>query len=247
MIERSLRHLLRRCGLEIPFRQVICTDQVKTVSIGPDMRAKVTVRRMLVFLDVPERGDLQDVIPVEPGTPAAGGAEPDAASYTSPDAVEIGRERRGDVAVVRWRPRTAITPYSIYMHEYVWQPSGAPGGPAMHTEVRCDMRTGRLVLEMLTPKTFSTAVVFKRPRWRRLKSERSLIKYALRRLDDRRAWPALTDAGTRLEWKVLGPKLGDRYVCVAFHAGGVAQWQERMKAATLIGRLRHLLRRPIPA
>jgi hypothetical protein len=241
MIKRSLRHVLRRCGLDIPFRQVICTDDVKTVCIGPEMGAKVTVRRMLVFLDVPEPGDLHDTIPVEAGT------EPETAYYASPDAVEIGRERRAGAVLVSWRPRTPIIPYGIYMHEYVWHPPGTHARPALYSQIRCDMRTGMLVLEMLTPGTFETAVVFRRPRWPRLTTERSLIKYALRRLAVAGERPVITDAGKRLEWKRPGPKVGDCYICVAFHAYGVAQWQERLESTSWIGRLRHFLRPLIPA
>lgn len=241
MIKRSLRRVLRRCGIDIPFRQMICTDDVKSVCIGSEMGAKVTVRRMLVFLDLPETGDLHDTIPVEAGT------DPKSAFYASPDAVEIGRERRGSAVLVRWRPRSLIIPYGIYMHEYVWHPPGTYGGPALYTEIPCDMRTGMLVFEMLTPGTFQTAIVFRRPRWPRLTTERSLVKYALRRLDAAGERPVITDAGKRLEWKLAGPKVGDRYICVAFHANGVAQWQERLRATSFVGRLRHFLRPLIPA
>jgi len=241
MIKRSLRHVLRRCGFVMPFREMICTDDVKTVCFGPEMRAKVTVRRMLVFLDVPERGDLYDTIPVEAGTDAKD------AFYSSPDAVEISRERRGTDVLVRWRPKTPIIPYGIYMHEYVWNPPGTQQGAALYTEIRSEMRTGLLVLEMLTPGTFETAVVFRRPRWPRLASERRLIKYALRQLDAAAERPRITDGGKRLEWKRPGPKAGECYICVAFHAYGVAQWQERLKATSFVGRLRQFLRPLIPA
>jgi hypothetical protein len=110
------------------------------------------------------------------------------------------------------------------------------------------MRTGALVLEMLTPAAFETAVVFKRPRWPRLTSERSVMQHALRALDGNSGErPVISEHGRRLEWRMVGPKAGDRYICVVFHAHGVAQWQDRLKATSLAGRFRQMVRPLIPA
>lgn len=238
MIQRWFRRALRRCGFDLPFHQVICPEHVKTISVDPDLRAKVTVRRMLVFLDVPESGDLRDTIAVEPG------AEPESVFYESPDAMQIYQERRGRDTLVSWKPREGIIPYALYMHEYSWHPSGSHGQLAMCADIRCDIRTGMFVLEMLTPATFETAVVFRRPRWRRLSTERRVIKYALRQMDGKGERPAISSDGKRLEWKAVGPKVGDRYICVVFHRYGMAQWEERLKSTSFVGRLRQLL---IPA
>jgi hypothetical protein len=41
--------------------------------------------------------------------------------------------------------------------------------------------------------------------------------------------------------------VGDSYICVAFHAHGMAQWQDRLRAMTLMGRLRQMMRPLLPA
>ncbi len=224
----------------MPFRQVVCPEDVKTICVEPGVGALVTVRRALVFLDRPDPGDLMDTIP-------EAGADPASALYESPDALEIGRAQRGRAMLVCWRPRGTVTPYALYTHEYSWRPKGTYGQPAQYTEIACEMRTGALVLEMFTPATFETAVVFKRPRWPRLNSERSLMQYALRALDSGGERPSITDHGKRLDWRLVGPSIGDRYICVVFHAHGVAQWQDRLKATSLAGRIRQMLRPLLPA
>jgi hypothetical protein len=214
---------------------------VKSICVEPGVGALVTVRRTLVFLQVPEAGDLVDGIPES-------GVDPTNSLYESPDALEIARGPRGRAMLVAWRPREAITPYALYTHQYSWRPSGSYAQPAQYTEVGCEMRTGALVLEMITPAMFETAVVFRRPRWPRLTTERRVIQRALRALDSNEGErPVITEQGRRLTWKVTGPQPGDRYICVAFHAHGVAQWQDRLKALTLIGRLRELMRPLLPA
>jgi hypothetical protein len=236
-----LRRLLRRIGVDVPFTGVVCPEDVKSICVEPGVGALVTVRRTLVFLEVPEPGDLMDSIP-------EAGLDPKNSLYESPDALEIARVTRNGTMLIAWKPREAVTPYALYSHQYSWRPSGNYAQPAQYTEVACEMKTGALVLEMITPATFETAVVFKRPRWRRLASERSVMQYALRALDSNEGErPAITDHGRRLEWKLVGPTPGDRYICVVFHAHGVAQWQDRLKAMTLMGRLRGLMRPLLPA
>ena len=238
MIERWLRRALRSCGLDLPFPHVICPEDVKTIAFGRDSGAKVTVQRTLVFLEAPEAGDLHDTI-LEPG--GAG------ALYASPDALEISRKPRGRTTLVSWRPRAAVTPFALYSHEFSWNASGSYGDPAVYAEVTCELRTGVLVLEMLTPGTFETAIVFKRPRWPRLSSDRSVIKYVMTQLDQKNERPVIADYGKRLQWRIMGPKVGDKYICVAFHQYGVAQAQGRLKETSFLGRLRHLVRPLIPA
>jgi hypothetical protein len=241
MVTAWLRRSLRRIGLDVPFTGVVCPEDVKSICVEPGVGALVTVRRTLVFLEVPEPGDLVDSIP-------EAGVDPQNALYESPDALEIARGLRGREMLVAWRPRNVITRYALYNHEYSWRPSGSYAQPAQYTEVACELKTGELVLEMITPATFETAVVFRRPRWRRLASERSVIKYALRAMDSEESErPVITDHGRRLTWKIAGPTPGDRFICVAFHAHGVAQWQDRLKALTLMGRLRALMRPLLPA
>lgn len=241
MVSQWLRRVLRRSGLDVPFHGVVCAEDVKSICVEPGVGALVTVRRTLVFLEVPEPGDLVDTIPET-------GSDPTSALYESPDALEIARAPRGRAMLVAWRPRQAVTPYALYTHQYSWRPSGSYAQAAQYTEIGCQMRTGALVLEMITPASFEAAVVFKRPSWPRLKTERSVMQHALRVLDANEGErPAILEHGRRVEWKLVGPKAGDRYICVVFHAHGVAQWQDRIKATSFTGRLRQMMRPLIPA
>lgn len=241
MVNAWLRRTLRRCGFDVSFRDVVCPEDLKSIAVDADMRTTVTVRRTLVFLERPEAGDLRDAIPVDPG------CDPTRALYESPDAIEIARSRRGATALVSWKPRDTVTPFALYSHQYAWHPSGKRDESALYTEIQCDMRTGFIGVEMLTPGVFETAVIFRRPRWRRLGSEMSVIKYALRQLDGATDRPTITHGGKRVEWKLVAPKVGDRYLCVVFHQHGVALWERRLKEMSFMGRLRQLIRPLIPA
>jgi hypothetical protein len=118
MVKRWLRRAVRRCGFNLPFDALVCPEDVKTICVEPGVGATVTVRRSLVFLEVPELGDLVDAIPET-------GFEAEAAVYESPDAWEITRRRRGRSMLVSWRPRHPIVPYGLYSHEYAWRPPGS--------------------------------------------------------------------------------------------------------------------------
>jgi hypothetical protein len=242
MMKRWLRRVLRRYGVDVPYSQVICPEHVKTICVDADGGAKVTVRRSLVFLEVPERGDLCDTIRVEAD------CDVDHFIYDSPDAREIARRRVGPHTVVSyWEPREPVVRYGLYTHQHSWRPSGMHGQPAICTEFGCDTRTGVLALEVVTANSIETAVVFKRPRWRRMNTERRVVKYALTQLEAQEDRPTITHGGQRVEWRITEPKAGDSYICVVFHPYGVAEWQERLKATSLLGRLRHAIRPVIPA
>jgi hypothetical protein len=238
-MKRWLRRTLRRYGIHMPFADVVCPEHVKSIRVGADARVDVTVRRVLVFLDRPEPGDLRDHYPIDPAT--------DGVIHESADAQEVQRTTTPAGTFVEWFPREPIVPYALSLHEHGWSSAGAPGDTAMYSEFHCDMRTGSMRLEISTPEAMETAVAFKRPRWRRLSTKHTLMKYALRQLESDAERPAILDDGLRLEWSLSGPKVGDRYVCVAFHQDGVALWRKRLEAASLAGRMRHALKALAPS
>ena len=102
------------------------------------------------------------------------------------------------------------------------------------------------LFEMITPQEFETAVAFPRPGWSHMRSERTLIKYALKQLEGGGERPMIADNGQRVEWRISGPVLGRRYVCVVFHRHGVALWQDQLKKGTLRNRLQQLMGRLAP-
>jgi hypothetical protein len=235
-----LRNALSRGGIRLPFGGVICAEHLKSIWIENDWRARVTTKRTLVFLSQPNDGDLCDSYTLGAGQTL------ERVVYESPDAVEISREqRRDDTVVVYWRPRGPITKYALYVHQDTWIPPTPYQNAAIFTEYRCEGKTGTFATEIVTPLAFETAVAFKRPRWPRLTNQRALVKYALKCLGNEAETeaerPSITDNGKRVEWRVVGPKPGDRYVCVAFHRHGLADWEERLRDATVLGRAKKLV------
>lgn len=220
--------------MDAPFTDVICPQYVKTVRVGEDARIEVTVQRLLVFLNLPGPDDLRDVVPITP--------DGENVIHDSPDAREILRTPTRHGTFVYWTPREPIVPYALYTHQHGWSSAGLPVEAALYTEFRCETRTGTVGLEIITPGRFEAAVAFKRPRWRRMASEQSLVKYALTQLESEGERPVILDDGTRLEWKLAGPRIGERYVCVAFQQDGVTLWQKRLEASSLAARMRRLLR-----
>ena len=232
MVMRLLRRTLRGFGFDVPFTKVVCPEVVKTVSIDGQWRATVTVNRTLVFLREPEEGDLRDAFPIDPVT------DYDCSIHESSDAMEITRRRVKGGTFVYWQPREAVVPYALYTHKQTWSTPGSDTETTLFTEMECDTRTGILAIEMIAPMTFQSAVAFKRPRWRRLNTERRLMKYALEQLDTSRSRPVIRDNRQRAEWKIVGPRVGDRFICIAFTAEGLEEWQQRLRVTSLAGKLK---------
>jgi hypothetical protein len=96
---------------------------------------------------------------------------------------------------------------------------------------------------IVAPHEFEAAVVLERPRWWFAKSERSLIKSALKRLEGPGERPAIVDGGRRIEWKLLGPKVGAGFVLVVFRLHGIALSQDQIRKTSFFGRARQLVGR----
>ena len=226
--------------MSLPFADVICPEYAKAICIDATWHAEFTVRQKLVFLDVPERGDLHDTCPLEGETTF------ESLRFHSPDAMEIGRRRVGRHAVaIDWAPRSRVTPYALYDHQYSWTAPRSFDQLAIFTEFEIHMRTGMFLFEMITPQAFEAAVVFERPRWPRLTTERRLARYALKQLEGSAERPSILDHGARLEWKIVGPRVGARYICAGFHQNGVLLWNDRLKKSSLVGGMRQLIARVV--
>ena len=226
--------MLRLREGNVLFKDVICPQHTKTVWLRADGQIETTIARTLVFLKAPRPGAMRDVVALPP--------KPEAIMYDSPDARGLERKTQGKTAFVYWTSRTPVVPYALYDHQLRWTSPGPTRDAAIYTDLFCEVRTGVLALEVVTPAMFEAAVVFKRPRWRTLTTEQQLIKHALKQLESGGQKPALTENGARLQWSVAGPRADERYVCVAFHEGGVALWQKRLAANTFTARLKRLVR-----
>ena len=233
---RWLRRTFRRCGLDVPFTGVVCPEEVKTISIDPQWRATTTVRRQMVFLERPVEGDLRDIVPV------ASGAGGDSRILASPDGTDIGRRPLGTGTCVYWKPREPIIEYAVYTHERSWSTPAHDVKEVLCTELVCRSKVATLGIEIVAPASYETAVAFKLPRWHRLATERRLMTYALAQIDSSQSRPIISDARMRVSWKVSRPRIGERFVCIAFTASGLAAWQQVLEKTSIRGRLRRLLR-----
>jgi hypothetical protein len=233
MLRQWLRAAGERVGIRVWFTGVICVNGTQSVSIDSRGIAQITTRRSLVFLEPPIEGDLRDTYAI--GT---GGAVID----TSPDAIELSREETepGRLAV-SWLPREPVTRYALYEHQNGWSPAAAFDASTVCVEYECDMRTGSFSIELVGPTPFDTAVLFKRPHWPHRLSERHFVRAALKRLKARDSLPRITDDGTRIRGEVRGPRVGERYLMVAFRRGGVADCEEWLQQTSLIGRVERVL------
>lgn len=241
MFKRFVKRSLERCGIRLPFSDLICPAYIKSISIGPDGRAKVTVQEKLVFLGMPEIGDLHDVCAVDNETTFENFIR------HSPDSVEGGRRKlKSDAFVVDWMPKAPVTRYALYEHEYSWFPSGSQLQPALFTEYLCEQKTGHFLCELITPQSFEAAVVFERPRWPLLNTERRIVKYALKQIEAGAGRPSICDNGQRIEWRIAEPKIGTRYMCVAFHQNGLLLWNDNLQKNSLAGMIRRLFGRVAP-
>jgi hypothetical protein len=231
-MKKFLRRTLRQWGFDMPFRHMVCPAQLKTIRVDAEWRATISIQSTYVFLDLPQNGDLRDIYPLTL-------VEAEGAIHHSPDSREISRRSYGTGTAVYWRPRQGLVRYAAYDHQCGWSSPGWDSQASLYTEMACEMRTGIQTLEIVAPLRFETAVAFKQPRWRSFKNERSLVKYALTQLDSNSEQrPVIRDNGQRVELRIVGPKVGERFVCIAFTAEGLEEWKRRLKDTSLAGRLK---------
>jgi hypothetical protein len=232
-MNRWLRRSLRRCKIEPPFSPIICPEYVKTIHFDENWGMNVTICKTLVFLQLPEPADLYDLVPPEVD-------DAECVVQESPDALEVARvpARRG--TRIYWKPRGSILRYASYVHQYGWRLPRSFERPALFTEFTADVRTGFATVEVLAPVSIEMAIGFKRPRWRRMHTERSLVKHAFSPNVERQG--AIMNEHTRVTWQLQSPKVGSRCVCVMFSAAGLSDWERRLEETSLRGRVKRLIR-----
>jgi hypothetical protein len=230
MLSHWLRTALERIGIHLPFPGVICVEGSQTISIDEAWRAFITTRRKLVFIEPPSAGDLCDTCGLGLERPVS------SLIYSSPDAVELGREERARGSLtLYWWPRDPIALYTIYEHESGWKPVTTFDAPALCLEYTCDMRTGVFSFECLAPIPFEAAVIFKRPRWPQRLTERAAVEHALKRLAGGTESLRIPENG-RVTCEVRGATVGERYILVAFRKCGVADCERWLQETSMLGR-----------
>jgi hypothetical protein len=221
MLRRWIRAASARVGIHLPFTGVICVHGTQSVSLDGEGRADIKFRKLLVFLEEPAAGDLRDVYALSASKAAS------AVIYVSPDAREISRENRepGREAIC-WLPREPIVLNALYEHQHGWRPSTAFADPAVCIEYDCNMKTGIFTIEVESAGAFDAAVLFERPRWPLRFDERRMIRTALEQLNVPGTRPEITKDGTGVIAEVQAPRLGARYLLVAFRRCGVADCEQ---------------------
>ncbi len=236
MLRRWLRTLLERIGIDLPFQGVICVEGTQAISLDEERRASITTRRKLVFTEPPSAGDLRDTHGLGLGRPIS------AVIYSSPDAVELGREERAaGHLTLYWWPRDPILLHTLYEHESGWSPSATFDAPALCLEYTCDMRTGIFTFECLASTPFEAGVVFKRARWPWRLTERAAIERALKCLNSADNTLRILDDGRRVACEIRGPRVGERYVFVAFRTCGVADCERWLQDTSMFGRAQRVI------
>lgn len=239
MSARAFRTALRRTGIRVPFGGVICPEIHKTIVIEGDWRARVNTERTLVFTAEPCPGDLHDRFPIQPG------ASTEAMFYDSSDATEVARRVvNAHTLDIAWMPKQPITRYALYHHQDTWTHPESHERSAIAAHFDCTEKVGAFTIEFITPGTFEAGVMFRRPRWRPLGTERALIKYALAQMRAADAVkPRLDEAagGRRATFDIAGPRTGDRFMFVLFHAHGMIDWERRLHESSIRGRLQKLI------
>ena len=129
-------------------------------------------------------------------------------------------------------------------HEQAVQPLVHPDPTAPACGPRDDLLVRSLIT--ITPQAFEAAVVFERPLWPLLNTERRVMRYALKQIEAGGGRPSICDGGRRIEWRIAEPKLGTRYMCVAFHQNGMLLWNDNLQKHSLAGRIRRLVGRLAP-
>ena len=231
MFRQWIRAATARIGIRLPFTGVICVHGTESVSIDADGHPEIKFRKLLVFLEQPSAGDLRDVYALGASQPTSG------IIYMSPDAVEISREEsEPGRQVISWLPRDPIVVNALYEHQYGWRPSAKFDDTAVCVEYDCNMRTGLFTIELASPRKFDAAVLFERPRWPLRLTERHIVRAALQRLKAPEPAPRISNEGTRIIGEVEAPRVGGRYLLVAFRPCGIADCEEWLTRTSLIHR-----------
>ena len=72
------------------------------------------------------------------------------------------------------------------------------------------------------------------------------MRYALKQIEAGAGRPSICDNGQRIEWRIAEPKIGTRYMCVAFHQNGLLLWNDNLQKNSSPAVVRRLVGRLAP-
>jgi len=231
MARRWIRAASARVGIRLPFTSAICVQGTQSVSLDSQGHAEIKFRKVLVFLESPEAGDLRDTYTVGNGKATS------ASIFVSPDAVEVFREEPTPGRLeIAWLPREPVILNALYEHQHGWQPSETFNDPAVCIEYDCNMPTGIFTIELTSATQFDAAVLFKRPRWPRRLTGRHIISAALQHLKTPGPTPQISPDGAFVAGEIHAPRVGDRYLLVAFRRCGVEDCEAWLRRSSIVRR-----------
>jgi hypothetical protein len=231
MARRWIRAASARVGIRLPFTGAICVHGTQSVSLDSQGHAEIRFRKVLVFLESPEAGDLRDAYTVGNGKALS------ATIFESPDAVEVFREEPAPGRLeIAWLPGEPVILNALYEHQHGWQPSETFNDPAVCIEYDCNLPTGIFMIELASATPFDAAVLFKRPRWPRRLTGRHIITAALQQLKMPGPAPQVSPDGATVVGEIHAPRVGDRYLLVAFRRCGVADCEEWLRRSSVVRR-----------
>ena len=104
----------------------------------------------------------------------------------------------------------------------------------------CEKRTGHFLCELITPQVFEAAVVFERPRWPRLNTERRVMRYALKKIEAGAGRPASATTASESNGESPSRKSAPVTCAFAFHQNGLLLWNDNLQKNPLAGWVRRL-------
>lgn len=215
----------REIGHERFRSERVCTKHQKRINVSKDRTAWVTVKRTFVFLEQPSDDDLYDSYSIDPTL------EIKSFQYHSEDAAEIGRRRTSLSGIsIFWRPKSPIRPFVPYTHSDAWSPPVRYDQPAGFSSFVCTENVGEVDIRLDLPFDVEHVYLFRRPRWKKLNTDDSYMRYALKNADFR--WGSADILSNRrvLTWRMYNPPVGRTYDCVFFEKGGLMYWRKRLGA-----------------
>lgn len=231
MLRRWIRAASACVGIRLPFKGVICVHGTQSVTIDREGRAEIRFKKLLVFVEKPSVGDLRDVYAVGTGRGTS------AIIYMSPDSIEISREEpEPGRQEITWMPRDPVILNALYEHQNGWQPSVSFDDPAVCVEYDCNMPTGVFTIEVASATQFDAAVLFKRPRWPLRLTPRQIVRAALQQLKEPGVAPQISHDGACVVGEMQAPRIGGRYLLVAFRQCGVADCEQWLMQTSVLGR-----------
>ena len=205
----------------------ICIRSSHVLEVQENGEGKWKILRQIVFLKEPREKDLRDLFEMDQPF------EIKSFHYSSPDSNEIGRALvKGNRLAIFWSPKKKIYPFEACEHSYEWVAKTSHADPGNYKTTIIDLDTGYHESIVKIPYPIEYFFAFKKPRWRRLRTEKHIYKYAFQCKAPDCPQPKSIDPYC-FRWEIHSPELGSTYFCVFFREGGVEYWKKKIHESNI--------------